>query len=503
MRPFEIILILTNLLTLLFTFRKQPRGMILVAAGINAAFFIAHGLVEGFRYQMFFSYLFVILLILVALIRLLPRFAATHTPKAIKIPVVLLAALLVGLSAFLSYALPVFTLPAPSGPDPVGVSYFHLVDQQRTDPFLAASTQKRELMVKVYYPAKPDDSKPYARYFHNSPELIRLFTAFYQGFPAFAFDHLNLVTTHSKDDLILSDRQADYPVILFSHGAGNSMEVYTAQGEDLASHGYIVVAIDHPYVSAATQFPEHFVTAMQATTDFHAAEPAEIITWIMTDDARFVIDQLAGLNTGKIPSGLTGRLDLDNIGVIGHSVGGAVAYNLANTDPRVKATINLDGAVYIPPEADSSAVAPFLMLVNDRYHVQALEKGNPLMRGFEELPPEEQNLSLSLYGGLEAYQAAYTQARQVVLGLDELLRSSGNLYTIQGSDHMKFSDTGLFIGDPRLREWIGIGGETAPVDCLQITEAVTTAFFNRYLKGEGQDILPDLVKKYPKLRKVF
>ncbi len=101
------------------------------------------------------------------------------------------------------------------------------------------------------------------------------------------------------------------------------------RAKDLASHGYIVVAIDHTYVSAATVFPDRIVSQKEATTNFTIAEPAEIITQIMADDSKFVIEQLGEINEGKINSIFKGKLDLDLIGALGHSVGGAVAYNLA------------------------------------------------------------------------------------------------------------------------------------------------------------------------------
>lgn len=66
---------------------------------------------------------------------------------------------------------------------------------------------------------------------------------------------------------------------------------------------------------------------------------------------------------------------------------------------------------------------------------------------------------------------------------------------------MKFTDIGLFIGVPQLRELIGIGGKTDPVRCLEITKAVTLTFFDQHLKGENKDTLEYLVKKYPELKK--
>jgi len=40
---------------------------------------------------------------------------------------------------------------------------------------------------------------------------------------------------------------------------------------------------------------------------------------------------------------LTNRLDLDRLGVMGHSLGGATAVQVCLEDPRFKAAINLDG----------------------------------------------------------------------------------------------------------------------------------------------------------------
>jgi len=497
MRTFEAALILVNLLSLLPGLKKQSRGVWLGNACLSLLVFLLHGIFEGVRYQMIFSYIFVVLLVVVTLVKTSYNFEA----KALKGIEISLSFLFLMFTAFLAYALPVFTLPKPTGSYAVGIQYLHLIDETRSDPFLAGSTKKRELMVKVYYPAKEDNSKPFSRYFHGSAELIELFATFY-NMPDFMFDHLRLVKTNSKEDLQLSDQGGRYPAVLFSHGAGTSMEVQTSQSEDLASHGYIVVTIDHTYVSAGTVFPDRVVSHKEATTDFKAVEPAEIITQIMADDSKFVIDKLGEMNDGRIDSIFQGRLDLENIGAIGHSVGGAVTYNLAIDDSRVKAAIDLDGVVFVTPNGDPEDVAPFLMLASDGYHLQAIRDRQSLMRKLEELPAEERSMLLSIYGSEQAYRDAYNGAQQNLIGLTEVLEVSGNLFTIEGSDHMKFTDIGLFIGDRRLRELINIRGKTDPARCLEITEAVTVAFFDEHLKGESGDTLESLVHKYPELKQV-
>jgi len=498
MRTFEIVLILVNLLSLVLSFRKQSRTVWLWITAINLPVLFIHAIFEGLRYQMAFSYVFVVLLAFFTFIRINQKSKIIKVLKGIAIS---LSFILLALTAFLAYAFPVFTLPKPTGSDAVGIQYFHLIDENRTDPFLDKSAQKRELMVKVYYPAQKDDSKPFSPYFHNSRQLLRSFAAFY-NMPNFVFDHLRLVKTHSKENLGLSDRQPSYPVILFSHGAGTTMEVQTSQSEDLASHGFIVVAIDHTYVSAATVFPDRIVSQKEATTDFNTVEPAESITQIMADDSKFVMEQLGEMNEGKINSIFKGKLSLDSIGAIGHSVGGAVAYNLAMNDSRVKAAIDLDGTVFITPNKDFKDSAPFLMLANDKYHVQAIENRKPLMKRFEDMDAIDQKITIEMYGSAEVYNEAYNKAEQNILGLTEVLKTSGNLFTIEGSDHMKFIDIGLFIGVRQLRELIGIGGKIDPSRCLEITEALTLAFFDQHLKGETNASLESLVTKYPELKNV-
>ncbi len=498
MRILEIVLILVNMLSLFLGFKKQSNFVWLGAATINLVVFLIHGIFESFRYQMVFSYIFVFFFVIYALVK--TSFFKVKTPKAIKVIAISLSIVFLMFTSILAYALPVFTLPKPTGSYAVGFKYFHLVDEKRNDPFLAHSTQKRELMVKAYYPAKKDDSKPCSPYFH-SPELLKLFAGFY-NMPGFIFDHLNLVKTNSKENLGLSDKKQRYPVVLFSHGAGTTMEVHTSQCEDLASRGFIVVAIDHTYASAATIFPNKIVTQKEATTDFKTPEPAEIITQIMADDDKFVIDKLGDINKGKIRTIFKEKLNLDKIGVIGHSVGGAVAYNLAINDSRVKAAIDLDGVVYTTPKKDSKDIAPFLMLANDKYHIQTIQKREPLMEKFEDMKDEEQKLTLAVNGNEKTYNETYNRAQQNIIGLTDVLKSSKNLFTIKGSDHMKFTDIGLFIGIKQLREKIDISGKTDPARCLEITNSLTSSFFDQHLKGEDKAQMESLVKKYPELKKV-
>jgi hypothetical protein len=87
-------------------------------------------------------------------------------------------------------------------------------------------------------------------------------------------------------------------------------------------------------------------------------------------------------------------------------------------------------------------------------------------------------------------------------GLIEVLKPSQTLFTIQGSDHMKFTDIGLFFGIRPIRQLVGIGGAIEPSRCLEITEALTRAFFDQHLKRDNNDSFSSLLQKYPELKRV-
>ncbi|MEB9507350.1 dienelactone hydrolase family protein [Bacillus anthracis] len=278
------------------------------------------------------------------------------------------------------------------------------------------------------------------------------------------------------------------------------MEVHTSQAEDLASNGYIVVAIDHTYVSAATAFPEKMVSHHDATTDFNTPEPAEVITEIMADDIKFVVDKLSEINAGEEEyQTFKNKFDLEKIGVIGHSLGGAVAYDLAMNHDRNYVSINLDGRVFVSPEKNKQNLETYLMLVNDKYHIQGFENKTGILKDFDDMTPDEQQNSLLMHGSREAYDEAYSKAQQNLLELSKILKETGNLYSIEGSDHMGFTDISYFVKNKRMQDLLGIGGNTTPTKSLEITKAITLVFFDQHLKNKTDVSLEVLMNKYPEL----
>jgi hypothetical protein len=95
---------------------------------------------------------------------------------------------------------------------------------------------------------------------------------------------------------------AKYPDLIFSHGWGLQSPLYTATLEDIASHRYVVAAIDHPYDSAVTVFPDgHVAKFAQDMFDAAAKRPHGFIDYpyerieVMATDSPLVIDELPGI----------------------------------------------------------------------------------------------------------------------------------------------------------------------------------------------------------------
>src|SRR5215207_3594273 len=145
-------------------------------------------------------------------------------------------------------------LPAPTGPYDVGVVWRHWVDESRDEPYDEASDAKREVVVEILYPAEVADDAEAAHYMDNREQVLPAFAALLQAFINVELntqpEDLDAFQSHAYPDAPLSDDQASYPVLIFSHGGAADVRMYTAQLEELASHGYIVVAINHVYGAA-------------------------------------------------------------------------------------------------------------------------------------------------------------------------------------------------------------------------------------------------------------
>lgn len=255
--------------------------------------------------------------------------------------VVLAATLVVPAGA--APALDELVLPAPTGPQSVGVTQLHLVDEDRTDPWVP--TGPRELMVSLWYPTDTahGDMVPYA-----TAEESRLLLELY-GITSVASDALTKVRTHALAGARPMRTPQRLPLVVLSPGLAFPRWTLTTLAEELASHGYVVAGVDHTYEAAAVTFPDGHLARCLVCNG--GASGATIIS-SRASDISFVLDQVLVRYRDLV--------DPHRIAVAGHSIGGAAAATTMLADPRVDAGANLDGS--FQPALSQDLSRPFLLM---------------------------------------------------------------------------------------------------------------------------------------------
>ena len=295
-------------------------------------------------------------------------------------------------------------LPKPSGPHRVGSEIFRWTDSQRPETLTANPSDRRQVVAQAWYPTDTS-SGPAVPYF----EAERHLPGSINGLPSFMFASFGRVATHATVDTPISRAQRTWPVLLLEPGLAVPREQYAALSTELASRGYVVIALSAPYESAVTVLAGGHVVGQTTHPDVMGPPPhpaIERLINIRAADASFVLDQLSRLPQLNPRSPLAGHLDLQHVGIIGHSIGGATAVEVIAADPRFKVAVNLDGKLFGAQSA-AHLDRPLLWIQSDG--------------------PQT---------------AEYTHGRD---RLFDRLRDGGALLTIRGSTHTGFTDSPSYL----------------------------------------------------------
>ncbi|GAA4709427.1 alpha/beta hydrolase family protein [Phytohabitans rumicis] len=249
------------------------------------------------------------------------------------------------------------TLPPPTGPHRVGTVSLHLVDRSRPDPF-AGLGHHRELMAGVWYPATRDARRHRAAPWMPAAPMRALLVS--AGFDA---DAAAAPLTAGREGAPVLRPPGRLPVVVFSHGAGGHRSETTIVVQELASHGYVVVTVDHT-CDAFSEFPDGRLTV--------PVDDLPFTPWDSSRDIRFVLDRIEDLAAGRnpdaerrpLPAGLGAALDPRRIGMFGWSKGATATALVMNQDRRVRAGFSLDGPMQSqPPVTDLDR--PFMLMTAD------------------------------------------------------------------------------------------------------------------------------------------
>jgi len=256
-------------------------------------------------------------------------------------------------------------------------------------------------------------------------------------------------------------------------GAGALTTDFTTLAEDLASHGYVVVGFDAPYRTGVVVLPDGGVVKRPSSNDpedLPAGQADRLINKLLgmwVDDAKFVVDQLQQLNASDSSGRFIGRLDLQRLGMFGHSFGGAQALQFCHDDSRCKAGIDLDGAPYGTVVQDSLK-QPFLFLVSDHSREMSNPASGRIVANFH-----------SIY---------------------DRLPNGREFLVIRGANHFSFSDQMLLKSQYIIRLLRGLGfGRLEGRRGLAITAEYVHTFFDVHLKDAPPEQLTGISRKYPEV----
>ena len=340
--------------------------------------------------------------------------------------------------------IPFHDIPEPTGSFSVGTRVFNWEDGEREEWFTEKEGDFRTIVVQVWYPADTvfGSPEPYLDYAEQRlvpiSERIEL--------PPFLIRHIQDVQSNSYANSSIKPDDMLYPLVIFSHGLGGMRMQNTIQMEELASHGFVVLALDHPYDANITIFNDGTtadyrsgVEGVLTPQEFWDLRIPQINT--RSADVSYVLDHIEDLrNEGDV---FWKSIDLDHIGVMGHSFGGATAILASTKDTRLDACIVLD-AWLLPVESSiiqSGMKTPFLYMGQPQWDTELN-----------------------------------------YLKLDSLIAASNVLtekLLIPGTEHMDYSDTPQFT--PMARK-MGVTGKM-PAEAIRDTmNTRIISFFGEYLK---------------------
>jgi dienelactone hydrolase len=213
--------------------------------------------------------------------------------------------------------------PFRRGPFPVGVRTAALVDP----------TRDRSLAIEIWYPADRA---------HAGADTADEIKDRYELIPG-----LGTVPQDAVRDARPA-AEGRFPLIVFSHGFGAHRRQSTFLCTHLASHGYVVAAMDHTGNTVA----DVLAMTVAARSGVEVPEPLSFLDVFMVarpHDVRFTIDRVVDGVAGDV----AGLVDARRIGMSGHSFGGWTTLATTAVEPRIAVALPLAPAGGTTPLADN------------------------------------------------------------------------------------------------------------------------------------------------------
>ena len=352
--------------------------------------------------------------------------------------------------------------PKPSGHFAVGFRTMEWVDSSRPEP--TGSAQFRTLPVVIWYPAQKSKVEEAQNILPGSwrKEQVKFFNK-KLGESASAF--LNQLKTWSVSGAAVAGVAEKWPVLVFGPGLTWTPAEYSSLIEEIVSNGYIVVAYVPTGFAGVTQLMNGKIVG--GSLDVPQQD-------ILFKDAIFVETHLAWLQKGWLRE----HIDIHNVGVFGHSLGGAAALVSAAKDSSVKAVVDLDGDLMGSALADKVSQPSLFLCHDERNSIAKAEK-----------KMEKEGRERSEYRRHSDWVKA-TDDAEISLRL-----------RITDIEHLNFTNLGLIpqsgmTGSERKNKL----GEAEGISSLKLIADITRQFFDYCLKHASFYTMFTLEQKYPKVQ---
>lgn len=291
------------------------------------------------------------------------------------------------------------------------------------------------------------------------------------------------------------DAEGTFPLVIFSHGAFGYYESNFSTYAELASQGYVVVALDHPHHAFFTNDTDgnmiivdttFFANAMEFGNDMATAEGAfaQCRQWMQlrTDDMNFVVDTIkAACESGTLSDAffteeedavlsVIHKTDTSRIGLLGHSMGGATAVAAGRERDDITAVIVLDGSMLSEiTDAKTGNVSyentPYPIPVLDFRKAEDYNMVEAVLSGRE---------SRETYGYI--FDFCYVNNHVIDNAVD------GRTVVFDNAGHMDFTDLPMF--SPFLGDLLG-SGDVDNEAFMTTVNSIVLNWFDYYLKGGG------------------
>ncbi len=395
MRPLEILI--PSFLTLYLAW-SHPRPLaVRLLPALALLVTLIHFAVEGYRWQMIPLYALASLLAISALTKIFGTSDWKSTASYLML-------IVVAVSTALPILLPVPRIPAPSGPFQVGTRIIEMIDESRRELY-SGKDEPRRYMIQAWYPADVKETDERAPWMERA-DIFAPAIATYIDLPAFFLDHLALAQIPAYKNAVVAESDEKFPVILFSHGWNGFNAQNAGQALELASHGFIVIGIQHTYGAVVTVFPDGTVAPNNPN-----ALPADADDPNYEEVARILADQWAGdlshtldfISSADADNPFAASVDSARVGVYGHSTGGGAAIQFCGVDLRCKSVLGMDPFMR-PVSAEvieSGLPMPSFFMFSQAWADITDSKNNRLFREFN--PRNQINLGAIVIEGTRHY----------------------------------------------------------------------------------------------------